>query len=44
MSKKSKKAASRKSCIVKSGPKKGKLKKGYRFSKRGGCVKARKSK
>lgn len=39
--KSSKKKMSRKSCIVKSGPKKGKLKKGYRFSKRGGCVKAK---
>jgi hypothetical protein len=42
--KKSSSKMSRKSCIHKSGPKKGKLKKGYRFSKRGGCVKARKSK
>ena len=33
---------SHKSCIVKSGPKKGKLKKGFRFSKSGSCVKAKK--
>ncbi|HEX7095339.1 MAG TPA: hypothetical protein VF183_05615 [Acidimicrobiales bacterium] len=30
-----------KSCVVASGPKKGKLKKGWRYSKRGGCVKAK---
>lgn len=34
---------SRKACIVKSGPKKGKLKKGFRFSKAGRCVKAKKA-
>jgi hypothetical protein len=28
-------------CIVKSGPKKGKLKKGFRFSAKGRCVKAK---
>ena len=33
--------ASHKSCVVSSGPKKGKLKKGWRFSKRGGCVRAK---
>lgn len=32
---------SRKMCVVKSGPKKGKLKKGFRFSKAGKCVKAK---
>jgi len=32
---------SRKMCIVKSGPKKGKLKKGFRFSSKGRCVKAK---
>lgn len=32
---------SRKPCVVKSGPKKGKLKKGWRYNKRGGCVKAK---
>lgn len=31
----------RKPCQVKSGPKKGKLKKGWRYNKRGGCVKAK---
>jgi hypothetical protein len=35
---------SRKACIVKSGPKKGKLKKGFRFSKAGRCVKAKAAK
>jgi hypothetical protein len=33
---------SRKKCIVKSGKKAGKLKKGFRFSKSGRCVKAKK--
>ena len=33
---------SRKSCVHHSGPKKGKLKKGFKFTKRGGCAKARK--
>lgn len=37
------KKASRKSCVHHSGPKKGKLKKGFRFTKRGGCAKAKKS-
>ena len=32
---------SRKACIVKSGKKKGKLKKGFRFSTSGRCVKAK---
>lgn len=32
-----------KGCIVQSGKKKGKLKKGWRFNKRGQCVRARKS-
>lgn len=31
----------RKSCQVQSGPKKGKLKKGWRYGKRGTCVKAK---
>jgi len=31
-----------KKCVHKSGPKKGKLKKGFRFSKTGACVKAKK--
>jgi len=33
---------SRKSCVVSSGPKKGKLKKGWKFNKRGGCSPAKK--
>ncbi len=33
--------ASKKSCVVSSGPKKGKLKKGWRYNKRGGCTKAK---
>jgi hypothetical protein len=32
---------SRKPCVVKSGAKKGKLKKGWRWGKRGNCVKAK---
>jgi hypothetical protein len=32
---------SHKKCIVSSGPKKGKLKKGWRLSKRAGCVQAK---
>jgi len=32
---------SSKPCIVKSGAKKGKLKKGWRFNKSGGCSKAK---
>ena len=34
---------SRKKCIVKRGPKAGKLRKGFRFSKGGRCTKARKA-
>jgi hypothetical protein len=34
---------SRKKCIIKRGPKAGKLRKGFRFSKGGRCTKARKS-
>jgi hypothetical protein len=30
-----------KACQVQSGPKKGKLKKGWRYGKRGNCVRAR---
>lgn len=30
-----------KSCVVSSGKKKGKLKKGWRYNKRGQCVRAR---
>ncbi len=33
---------SHKSCVISSGKKKGKLKKGFRYSKRGGCVPAKK--
>jgi hypothetical protein len=36
-----KKSRARKACIVQSGRKKGKLKKGWRFNKRGGCVRAK---
>lgn len=32
-----------KACQVKSGPKKGKLKKGWRYGKNGSCVKAKSS-
>lgn len=32
---------SRKECVVKSGPKKGKLKKGWRYGKNGRCVRAK---
>jgi len=32
---------SHKSCVISSGKKKGKLKKGFRYSKRGGCVPAK---
>ena len=32
---------SKKTCIVQSGPKKGKLKKGWRFNKSGGCSRAK---
>jgi len=32
---------SHKSCVISSGKKKGKLKKGFRWSKRGGCVAAK---
>lgn len=39
-----KKKKSRKACVVKSGAKKGKLKKGFRFGKNGACVKAKKKK
>lgn len=39
MAKKNRK--SRKACVVQSGPKAGKLKKGWRYGKRGNCVKAR---
>ena len=36
------KSATRAACIVSSGRKKGKLKKGWRFNKRGACVRAKK--
>jgi hypothetical protein len=31
----------RKSCVISSGRKKGKLKKGWRYGKRGNCIKAK---
>jgi hypothetical protein len=39
--KRGKKSRARKACIVASGRKKGKLKEGWRFNKRGGCVRAK---
>jgi len=40
--KKARKSKSRKPCVVSSGAKKGKLKKGWRFGKGGRCVRAKK--
>ena len=37
----SRKSHSKSKCLVRSGPKKGRLKKGFRFNRRGQCVRSK---